>query len=218
MSDALVSGLLPLDARVAWGPVAAVAEALFPAEQALMARAVPKRQREFAQGRACARRALAELGVAPAALLVGEQREPLWPAGVVGSITHDDELAVAVVASAATYAGLGIDVEPDEPLSEEVAARIWSEDEASRAARSGVVPERSAAKLVFSAKEAFYKCQFPLTHSYLGFHAVSIELGDGSFRARLVESVGPFVAGQRFEGRFRLIAGKLFTAVWLGHQ
>ena len=44
---------------------------LFPEEAAVVAKAVPKRQREFAGVRACARRALARLGVPPVPLLPG---------------------------------------------------------------------------------------------------------------------------------------------------
>jgi 4'-phosphopantetheinyl transferase EntD len=214
MFDALVEGLFPEDVSVAWGHVGPHVE-LFPEERALVAQAVPKRQREFAQGRECARRALAALGVARCPLLVGTRREPLWPSGVVGSISHDRELSVAVAGSAQTFAGLGVDVEPDEPLTSEVAARIWSSEEARRAGATGLMPLESAAKLVFSAKEAVYKCQFSLTQSYVGFHAVSVELGDGTFEALFVDRVGPLAAGQRLQGRWRRSGGKLLTAVWL---
>jgi 4'-phosphopantetheinyl transferase EntD len=215
MFDALVDGLFPADVSLAWGHVGSEVE-LFPEEQALVARAVPTRQREFAQGRDCARRALAVLGVARCPLLVGAQREPLWPSGVVGSISHDRELSVAVAGSAGTFAGLGVDVEPDEPLTSEVAARIWSHEEAAHAGASGLLPVANAAKLVFSAKEAVYKCQFALTQCYVGFHAVRVELGDGTFDAQFVEAVGPLAAGRRLRGRWRRACGKLLTAVWVG--
>jgi 4'-phosphopantetheinyl transferase EntD len=188
---------------------------LFPEEDALLARAVPKRRREFAHGRACARLALAAHGVRAAPLLVGTAREPLWPAGFVGSITHDRELCVAVVARRDAYAGIGVDVEPDEPLTPAVAARIWSPAEAEAAGLLGVVPERSLAKLVFAAKEAVYKCQFSLTRTYIGFHGVSIELGAGSFTAVLTAPVPPFASGFRFTGTWRRAHGEVFAAVWL---
>ncbi len=54
-------------------------------ELALVADAATSRREEFAAGRACARRALQRLGVESGPLLVGENREPLWPEGVVGS-------------------------------------------------------------------------------------------------------------------------------------
>ncbi|HTQ04308.1 MAG TPA: 4'-phosphopantetheinyl transferase superfamily protein [Polyangiaceae bacterium] len=215
MFEALFEGLFPPGVALAWERSDAPAAALFPEEEALVARAVPKRRLEFAQGRACARRLLAELGVPAAPLLSGEMREPLWPAGVVGSITHDRALCAVVAARADAFAGLGIDLEPDEPLEPGVAARIWSPEEASDARLRAVVPFESAAKLVFSAKEAVYKCQFPTTHAYIGFGGVSVRLGDGAFEATLTESVGVLPRGHRFIGTWRRVAGEIATAAWL---
>jgi 4'-phosphopantetheinyl transferase EntD len=59
---------------------------LFPEKEAVISRAVGKRRREFRTVRHCARRALTELGLPPAAVLPGERREPVWPPGVVGSL------------------------------------------------------------------------------------------------------------------------------------
>lgn len=61
---------------------------LLPEEEAIIARAVPRRRREFAAGRWCARAALAQLGEPPVPILRGPQNEPQWPAGIAGSITH----------------------------------------------------------------------------------------------------------------------------------
>ncbi|MEI8635195.1 hypothetical protein P4S72_30355 [Vibrio sp. PP-XX7] len=61
-------------------------------------RAVLKRKCEFLAGRLCAKRAMAECGInAETTLGIGEHREPLWPEGVIGSISHCDTQAVAVV-------------------------------------------------------------------------------------------------------------------------
>ena len=74
--------------------------ALFPAEEALLARAVQKRRREFATGRHCARSALGALGVGPAPILPGQAGAPQWPSGIVGSITHCAGYRAAAVARA----------------------------------------------------------------------------------------------------------------------
>lgn len=212
---ALLDGVFPADIAVAWARVSDTPDPLFPEEDALLAKAVAKRRREFAHGRACARRALAVHGAAPSPLLVGSMREPLWPPGFVGSITHDRELCVAVAARGDTYAGVGVDVEPDEALTPSVAARIWSPAEAEAVRVLGVVPADSAAKLVFAAKEAVYKCQFPITRTYIGFHGVSIDLGAGTFTAALTAPVPPLASGFRFSGRWRRAHDELFAAVWL---
>ncbi len=237
MHDELVRGVFPADTAVAWARTSATPDALLPEEEPFVAKAVAKRRHEFALGRSCARRALAAFGIEPRPLLVGSLREPLWPPGIVGSITHDRALCVAVVARSSAYAGIGVDVEPDEPLADDVAARIWSGDEATAAAASGVVPLASAAKLVFAAKEAVYKCQFAITGEYVGFHGVSVELaahraGDapgrdgalsilgandsaGTFVAVLNAKVASLPAGFRFTGEWLRVAGELFAAVWV---
>src|SRR5208282_5779110 len=81
-------GLLPPGIVVVEMHSAGDTAALLPEEAAYLGRSVPKRAQEFAAGRVCARRALAELGVVDFPLRVGEDREPLWPEGTVGSITH----------------------------------------------------------------------------------------------------------------------------------
>lgn len=214
MSHRLVLGLLPPGVAVAWNAIGDEEPELFPGEHVHVASAVAKRRREFAHGRACARRALVELGAEPCALPVAETRDPLWPSGFVGSITHDRALSVAAAARSDAYAGLGIDVEPDEPLKPDVAARIWTPEEAAWAVAAGVVPEASAAKLVFVLKECVYKCQFALTRAFLGFSGARIRLGAGTCEAVLTESAGGLPAGTRFAGRWRREDGELFGAVW----
>jgi len=92
----------------------------FPGEQALIAKAVEGRRREFITARRCARRALADLGHPPAPILSGTRREPLWPAGISGSITHCAGYRAAAVAPARHLAGLGVDAEPNGPLPDGV--------------------------------------------------------------------------------------------------
>jgi 4'-phosphopantetheinyl transferase EntD len=228
MHDELVRGVFPADTAVAWASMSDTPDALLPGEEVFVAKAVAKRRHEFALGRSCARRALTAFGIEPQPLLVGSMREPLWPSGIVGSITHDRALCVAVVARSSAYAGIGVDVEPDEPLDESVAARIWSADEANAARASEVVPLASAAKLVFAAKEAVYKCQFPITGEYVGFHGVSVELAahaaletssrHGTFTATFTAPVGPLPSGFRLNGVWWRADGELLAAVWRAHS
>jgi 4'-phosphopantetheinyl transferase EntD len=215
VTDALVRGLLPDDVAWACSEIGDATAELFPEEAAFVARAVPKRQREFARGRVCARRALETLGLPAQSVLVGSSREPLWPDGVVGSITHDNAFCVAVAALGERYAGLGVDVEPDAPLEDKIAARIWSPAEAESASRSGVVELPIACRLVFCAKEAVYKCQFPVTQSFVGFHDVTVELGEGTFEATFEKGYGTLARGTRLTGTWRRTAGEIVTAVTL---
>ena len=99
---------------------------LFPEEEAAIARAVPKRRREFATGRGCARAALNRLGEPPVPILRGPQGAPLWPAGVVGSITHCDGYRAAAVARTSDIATVGLDAEPDKPLPRACPVDHWT--------------------------------------------------------------------------------------------
>jgi 4'-phosphopantetheinyl transferase EntD len=155
---------------------------LAPEEAAHVARAVPKRVGEFAAGRACARRALAELGVPDFILRVGPDREPLWPAAVAGSITHTAQFCAAAAARTTLVAALGIDAE----RRGAVHRRLWRQIATSEelAWLESLAPDRAQemATVLFSAKEAFYKCQFTLTREWLNFSDVSVAIGPDAFR------------------------------------
>ncbi|MFE0642587.1 4'-phosphopantetheinyl transferase [Streptomyces sp. NPDC058877] len=143
---------------------------LFPEEEALVARAVPGRRREFATARLCARRALAALGAAPAPLLRGRRGAPAWPAGVIGSITHCAGFRGAAVAPADRVLALGIDAEPHAPLPRGVLGAVAFGPERARlrvlaARRSDICWDR----LLFSAKESVYKAWSGYGGAWLGF-------------------------------------------------
>jgi len=186
----------------------------FPGEEDLIARAVEGRRREFITARRCAREALAGLGHPATAILPGPRREPLWPAGVVGSITHCPGYRAAAVARRADLAGLGIDAERHGPLPEGVEEQVTRPEERDRLARLAVThPGIHWDRLLFSAKESVYKAWYPLTGRWLGFEEarLSFDPAASTFRAEVLAAGGtPF---PEFTGRF-LIAGELvLTAV-----
>jgi 4'-phosphopantetheinyl transferase EntD len=154
--------------------------ALWDEEAAAASRAIPKRRTEFAAGRSAARAAMAEIGFAPAAIPQGPDRAPIWPAGLAGSIAHCDTCCVSVVALQEHHAALGVDVEPATPLAPDLVAVICTP--AERAWLAGEPDPNLAAKMIFSAKEAVYKAQYPLTGKVIGFDAVTLDMTDGAFR------------------------------------
>ena len=174
---------------------------LLPEEAACLGRAVAKRRQEFAAGRQCARRALQEFGVVDFPLRVGADREPLWPRGFVGSITHTAGICAAVVASRERFRGLGVDAEIVGVVGAELWPSICVAAETDWLA-SLPQPERApAVTLIFAAKEAFYKAQFPLARERLHFHDVGIDVpvwstSRGSFLVRPLRPirVSEFVA------------------------
>jgi 4'-phosphopantetheinyl transferase EntD len=99
-------------------------EAVFPGEEDLVANAVEVRRREFVTARRCAREALAKLGYEPAPIRVGPKREPRWPVGVVGSITHTTGFRAAAVALRSVLASVGIDTEQNDRLPDGIEEAI----------------------------------------------------------------------------------------------
>ncbi len=212
----VIAELLPaaVVAVEAFGPVPGAA--LLPEEEPLIARAVDRRREEFTTARGCARQALAELGVPPAPLLAGPRREPLWPAGVVGSLTHCDGYRAAAVARSTDLAAIGIDAEPDQPLPDGVLARVALAEE--RDALGRLRAGAHADRLLFSAKESVFKAWYPLARRWLGFTDAVVDLDPGgSFRVRLLVP-GPELGGRELRGlagRWAAAGGLLVTAVTL---
>lgn len=191
--------------------------ALHPAETALSASFGPKRRREFAAGRDCARRLLAELGLAATPIGVDAHRAPCWPKGIVGSISHGAGLCVVAVARRDTIRGLGVDVESDAPLSEGVRRRVCTEGERRWLDALGEEAGQFA-KLVFSIKEATYKCVHPIVQTPIGFQQAEIQI-DLAGRRFTVESVGANAAVSSafaaVEGAFAWREGRVLAGATL---
>lgn len=197
---------------------------LFPAEEALIARALDKRRREFTTGRWCARRALEALGYPGVPILRGDGGAPGWPVGVAGSITHCAGYRAAAVAATATVLSVGVDAEPDQPLPSGVLEWVaLPGEQTSLVQLAADHPAVGWGRLLFSAKESVYKAWFPLAHRWLGFTEAEVDLdpGDGrtgTFLARLLVD-GPEVDGYGqlagFSGRWLVDRGLLLTAVTL---
>lgn len=165
------------------------ATALAAEEAVHVARAVPKRVGEFAAGRACARRALAELAITGFALRVGPDREPLWPDDVAGSITHTAGFCGAVAARKTVVGALGLDAERRDAVHRRLWPQIAAPEELLWLESLPADASVDAATLLFSAKEAFYKCQFPLTREWLNFGDVSVSVGPQTFEVKPLRSL-----------------------------
>jgi enterobactin synthetase component D / holo-[acyl-carrier protein] synthase len=150
--------------------------ALHPDEARHVQKAVRKRVEEFAAGRSCARLLLSEFGIHNFAVEVGAHRQPLWPEPLVGSITHTTGFCAAVAAPKKCLRSVGIDTEITGSVKTDLWRGICTPSETAWLRALPQLEQLAAATLIFSAKEAFYKCQFPLTQERLGFHDVSVEL------------------------------------------
>jgi 4'-phosphopantetheinyl transferase EntD len=194
-------------------------EAPFPGEEDLIAKAVEGRRREFITARRCARAALRAFGHPDAPIRPGAKREPLWPVGMTGSITHCAGYRAAAVARTAEVALLGIDAEPNAALPEGVTESITVPGEPGMLDRlAGSHPGTQWGRVLFSAKESVYKAWFPVTRRWLGFEdaRLTIDPDIRTFAATLLVDGtriddGPPLSVLR--GRFVVDRGLILTAV-----
>jgi 4'-phosphopantetheinyl transferase EntD len=193
-------------------------ESLDPAEASYIQNAAPKRRREFAAGRLCARASLEALGLYGVPLLAADDRSPRWPAAVVGSITHTDGFCGAVVATRERMSGLGIDAELRQCVQCHLWPQICVEDELRWLRRLSPARQRDMATVLFSAKEAFYKCQYGITRAWLDFGDVHISIEDDRFEVRPLKPIEGLDSSRvgRFSGRFRLESDLVLTGIALG--
>ncbi len=181
---------------------------LFSEEREAIARAVPRRQAEFASGRRLAHQALKQLNGLACAIPVAADRSPLWPAGIIGSITHSESVAaVAVTRVGGAWQALGIDLANIQRFEPDLARVICTPAE-----RAAALP----LALVFSAKESLFKCLHPLTKAWMDFSDAEIRLSsDSEFVAVLTKDCGHFANGTVIAGRWREHAGTMCTAICL---
>jgi 4'-phosphopantetheinyl transferase EntD len=192
---------------------------LFEEERAL-GRAAPVRRREFAIGRSCAHQALERLGLPNhmTPILIGRAHEPLWPVGIVGSITHCTGYCAAVVARTGHLWAIGIDAETNEQLPTGVLNLVASTMERQwleASPRLGVNWDR----LLFSAKESVYKAWFSVTKTWLNFEDVYVTIEPETRElCAYLDPPYPMIADRavnRFQGRFLVDRGLILTSISL---
>ena len=174
----LLPDLTGPDLAIAWAPLEALSGDLHPDEWEDIASAAPNRQKEFAAGRKLASALSDQIGLPPAPLRRGEDRAPVWPSDRTGSLSHCDTLCVAAVGKRNTVQSVGVDVETIGRVEEKLWPTLFTEKEVGYF--SSLAPDTLAleATLFFSAKETFYKCQYPLTQEWVGFQDVEITRTD----------------------------------------
>jgi 4'-phosphopantetheinyl transferase EntD len=192
--------------------------ACYPEEEAYVKNTVPKRRQEFAAGRLCARSALSRFGIKDFPLLVGKNREPLWPAGIAGSISHTEGYCGVAVARKNRIETLGLDVELTGKLSRDYWRQICTRQELSRINSLSSDSQQERATLIFSAKECLYKCQYAISGRWLDFCDVEITVhGDiGEFEATFLVNAGSsFEKGTCLGGKYLFSSGYVSTGMWM---
>lgn len=142
----------------------------------------PQRRAQFALGRTIARKVLAKLGVCESAIPFDARGAPIWPSSVIGSISHKRQNCLVVAGHATQFDGLGVDLELDrvERNEDELVKRVCHTAAELRQCRELGNRCCSPATAFLSAKEAFFKLQYPIARMELGWDEVEVEFGSES--------------------------------------
>lgn len=171
-------------------------------------KAVPKRRAEFAAGRRAARKAMALARWETPAIPKGEDRAPIWPSGLIGSISHDAGLAVACVARKSQVARLGVDLaEATEfPLHLRKAVLLTEPEMAL---------DGLSARIAFSAKEAVFKAFYPEVNEFFGFGAVEVlpDVQSRTFQTVLLRPLGRVPKNTTLTGKYCIESGRILTLI-----
>ena len=194
---------------------AAARDALLGAELISTASMGERRLAEFIGGRVAARSALAGLGAGNCEIPVGPAREPTWPDGYVGSITHADGAAAAVAGRRAEIRSVGIDLEAPDGVEVDLWESIATARELELLHGLPMDEAMTLATVLFSAKEAAYKCQFPLTGRVLEFRDACVSIAPTTGRFSVGVTVpSPDARTLRFEGRYVVTTSHVLTLAW----
>ena len=206
-----LADLLPPGVRVLFAEARHEHAGLHPQERAYLngRTMLPVREREFRIGRALAREALAQFGIADHPLLPADTREPQWPPGIVGSISHGGGVCAVAVAEDRQFLGLGIDIEEIGRIDDSIAPTICTPEELNECFDGRQLALR------FSAKESVFKALFPSTRHFLDFHDVALLITDGRFSAKPCRPELPVHAIEALQGRFHVGARLIVSAAWL---
>lgn len=141
-----------------------------------------KRKMDYLAGRLCGLEALKKLNIQVNNIPMQKDRSPLWPDGIVGSITHTNGIAIAAVSN--SLKGIGIDAERlmSENRYKKISKMFVSENEKSLVETNLEINPT----LIFSAKESLYKALYPQCMQYFGFlEATLISIKKNSFEIEL---------------------------------
>lgn len=145
--------------------------ALMPEEEIALAASVVGVRRASGAARIVARQLLTKVGIVECALPKAEDGAPVWPSEIVGSMSHNSRVAVAAIAMSRDFGGLGIDIEPAEPLPADLLELVATPQE-----RMQIGADPFLGRLLFVAKEAIYKAVYPLERTFLDHHDVVVSL------------------------------------------
>ncbi|AKH65859.1 4-phosphopantetheinyl transferase [Photorhabdus thracensis] len=187
----------------------------FPAQ---LAKAVNKRRAEYLAARYCARQLLAQLGQPEFNLISGNDRAPIWPKDICGSVSHSAHCAIVLAAPQTNNRLIGVDIETivSRQNMDELTTMIVNDREI-QLLKQGHLPFEQAFTLAFSVKESLYKALYPQVKRFFGFEAAEItalSLENNAITLVLRETLAPhYLAGTVFRGQFIIYPQEILTLI-----
>lgn len=188
----------------------------FPAN---LSKAVNKRCAEYLAGRIVARQAIERINGTKPQIGTHKDRSPIWPKGLIGSITHSDRFAAAALAQQKYHQFLGIDFEHwiNAQLADELSGQILDKYEKQLLSQCSISFEQGVT-LIFSAKESFYKALYPHVKTFFGFDEArvsSMDVASRRFTIELLTSFGDeFEQGWAIKGNFKMLPDGILTYIF----
>jgi enterobactin synthetase component D len=212
-----ILALVPDDVLLLASPVDDYIDRISADERLLVQNAVSKRQKEFSTGRWLARHGIQQLGLSAVPILQGAVNEPVWPAGVTGSITHTANMCMVALCRDEYCAGLGIDLEARPAEFSDLEHLILSDHE-RREDENGGYSGTDRVRLLFSAKESLYKAIYPNLGRFVDFQEICIEVDgeNAEYAATAVDDDELDAEVRSGFGRFRVTESFVFT-LWMYH-
>ncbi len=200
--------ILPLDSNLAqnfasWLPAG-------------MHKVASPRKQEFIAGRYCASEAAKEIGFNLVNLPSAATREPIWPEGIIGSISHSKLMAISCVSDSKNLSSIGIDAEELIKLEmlKDIEKVIATQDELKLISSTD---NQTGVTILFSAKESLYKALFPLVRTFIDFNEVklvSFDFAEKTFELQLVSTNAALAKHLGFyKGSFYLLGTTIVTIV-----
>jgi 4'-phosphopantetheinyl transferase EntD len=213
-----IQSLFPDCVATACCRIADAGGSMEPEEYSSIKHAVEARQQEFSAGRMCARQALKQLGCFAGPLRKLPNRSISWPEGIIGTVSHNEIWCGAAVARRCDVAGIGFDIETVVRIGEKLWRRILTTEERTWLDQQPAAESQQWAALIFSAKEALYKCIAALVPQRIGFMDAVIFPGlqEGVFEVHLKKPIAGHLPQElQLQGRFFFFAGAVFTGLTL---
>ncbi|MDC9588069.1 4'-phosphopantetheinyl transferase superfamily protein [Xenorhabdus sp. XENO-10] len=178
--------------------------------------AVNKRRAEYLAARYCTQQVLNNLGYSGFQVTNAQDRSPIWPDNICGSISHSTNCAIAFAASCDKYQMIGIDIEQEikSETVESVSSSIINANEVALLTECPL-PFEQAFTLAFSIKESLFKALYPHVKRFFDFHAAeitSIDCNDHTINIKLLQTLSnEYQAGSEFNGNFVLMPRQPIT-------